>query len=190
MPHTSPRLTSQFGSARARGAAAAGGLEQLVTAAATEDCVLGVVIAARRGLHVLFDRFWLPGGAAASDTVRVQWLEVLHGVCAKELSAAAEGHVRVASYRGCAVVWKVAGGVVLFLTGCGLYDEIALAEAVNVLGSVLMMICKSKVVSEGLVLSHFGKITLAVDQLVFMGQLERVDAECVYKSIKMKSTVK
>ena len=36
------------------------------------------------------------------------------------------------------------------------------------LGSVLMMICKSKVVSEGLVLSHFGKITLAVDQLVFM----------------------
>ena len=46
---------------RARGAAAAGGLEQLVTAAATEDCVLGVVIAARRGLHVLFDRFWLPG---------------------------------------------------------------------------------------------------------------------------------
>ena len=66
-------------------------------------------------------------GAAASDTVRVQWLEVLHGVCAKELSSAAEGHVRVASYRGCAVVWKVAGGVVLFLTGCGLYDEIARA---------------------------------------------------------------
>jgi hypothetical protein len=34
-----------------------------------------------------------------SDTVRLEWLEVLHSACAKELSSAAEGHVRVASYR-------------------------------------------------------------------------------------------
>ena len=32
-----------------------------MAAVAGEDCVLGVVIAARRGLQVLFDRFWLPG---------------------------------------------------------------------------------------------------------------------------------
>ena len=48
------------------------------------------------------------------------------------------------------------------------------------LGSVLMMICKSKVVSEGLVLSHFGKITLAVDQLVFMVRLSKPSHPSLY----------
>ena len=68
-------------------------------------------------------------------------------------------------------MWKVCGSVVLFLLGCGLYDEIALAEAANVLGGVLKMVCKSKVVSEGLVVANFGKVCLAVDQMVFMVRL-------------------
>lgn len=57
-----------------------------------------------------------------------------------------------------------------------------MAEAVNVLGSVLMMICKSKVVSEGLVLSHFGKVSLAVDQLVFMVSASQPSG---YRSLSM-----
>jgi hypothetical protein len=61
----------------------------------------------------------------------------------------------------------------------------AVAEAVNVLGSVLMMICKSKVVSEGLVLTHFGKVALAVDQLVFMVRASGCLCVCAGPSVAL-----
>jgi len=157
---------------------------------ASPDWIHCVLIASRSGLNVIFQRFYLPGGKAASDSLQVKWMEALHRACASDVPTATEGTPFVARFEGNQIVWMVVGGLVLFMAGSGVYNEIALAEALTSLSGVLKLVFKSSLATESLAVVNIGKICLAVDQMIFAGQLDRLDVDGIYKSIKLKTNVK
>eukprot|EP00238_Polyblepharides_amylifera_P007849 CAMPEP_0196575446 /NCGR_PEP_ID=MMETSP1081-20130531/4922_1 /TAXON_ID=36882 /ORGANISM="Pyramimonas amylifera, Strain CCMP720" /LENGTH=184 /DNA_ID=CAMNT_0041893751 /DNA_START=104 /DNA_END=658 /DNA_ORIENTATION=+ len=154
------------------------------------DLVHCILIASRVGANVLFDRFYTPRGEAVEESERVGWWEALHRASERDLGKSPEDVPNVATHLSRHIVWMCSGETVIYLVGTGIYDEITLAEAAATLVAVIKLICKTKSVTIALVLANLGKVCLAVDQMIFAGEIERMNVESIYKSIKLKQASK
>jgi len=145
------------------------------------------------GGNLLLEKFYSTPGEDLPDAfARSKWKEALHDDVRVTMKGRepAEEQVYVGRLRSHNVVWACHGELLVQVVGCGVYDHLALEEVLKTLIAVIKLLSKQKTVSEATFLANFGKISLGLDEVVHLGQVETLDKDQVYKAIKLKSATK
>ncbi|KAK3288711.1 hypothetical protein CYMTET_3818 [Cymbomonas tetramitiformis] len=151
------------------------------------DCVHCLLVASRVGSNVLFERFYKLRGETTTDSERTTWRRAFHAASSPTLGSAVEEEPYVANHRSHTIVWTTLGGLVLFIAGSGIYDELSLAEILRSVVGLLKTTTKSKAPTEMLFQANLGKFCLTADELLYAGHVEMLDKDAISRHVKLKT---
>ncbi|KAK9842304.1 hypothetical protein WJX81_005560 [Elliptochloris bilobata] len=140
--------------------------------------VQALIIATANG-HVLLERFYERFSNLDRADIRVACQQALE----KDLGTPeAES---VSRFRGAAVVSRTEGDLVYYAVGTGEYDELTLAEALRGLAAALREAMR-KAPSEAVLLDHYARLCLVVDEVVQEGVLDAADKDAILRGVKLR----
>ncbi|KAL8144445.1 hypothetical protein V2J09_017477 [Rumex salicifolius] len=142
--------------------------------------LLAVLISNTEG-NILVERFH---GVPAEE--RLHWRSFLVKLGAENLKGAKTEELFIASHKSVYIVYTVLGGVCIYVVGKEEYDELALAEVMFVITSTVKDICEGKPPTERIFLDKYGKICLALDEVVWNGIMENTEKDRIKRLMRLK----
>ncbi|XAR50556.1 hypothetical protein NMG60_11004911 [Bertholletia excelsa] len=142
--------------------------------------LLAVLIANSEG-NILVERF---NGVPPEE--RLHWRSFLVKLGAENLRAIRNEELLVACHKSIHVVYSLLGDVGIFVVGRDEYDELALAEAINVIIKAVKNVC-GKPPTERRFLDKYGRICLCIDEILWKGLLENTEVDRIKRLIKLKA---
>ncbi|GLU01315.1 hypothetical protein SLE2022_186270 [Rubroshorea leprosula] len=130
--------------------------------------------------NVLVERF---NGVPSEE--RLHWRSFLVKLGADNLQRASNEELFVASHKSVYIVYTVLGDVCIYIVGKDAYDELALAEIMFVITSLIKDACK-KSPTERLFLDKYGKICLCLDEIFWKGIVENTNKERIKRLTRLK----
>eukprot|EP00270_Netrium_digitus_P011190 TRINITY_DN3541_c0_g1_i2.p1 TRINITY_DN3541_c0_g1~~TRINITY_DN3541_c0_g1_i2.p1 ORF type:complete len:146 (+),score=28.00 TRINITY_DN3541_c0_g1_i2:160-597(+) len=138
------------------------------------------ILITNRAGNVLVERFHgVPGDE------RGPWRAFLWRLGQDNLLTAGTEEEFIACHRSAYIVYTSVMDVFLYTVGSEEYDELGLSEVLRSLIAILKMSCK-KMPTEAAILDRYGKVCLALDELVAQGILEVTDPNRVQRLTRMK----
>ncbi|GKU87255.1 hypothetical protein SLEP1_g1690 [Rubroshorea leprosula] len=130
--------------------------------------------------NILVERF---NGVPSEE--RLHWRSFLVKLGADNLQRASNEELFVASHKSVHIVYTVLGDVCIYIVGKDAYDELALAEVMFVITSLIKDACK-KSPTERLFLDKYGKICLCLDEIFWKGIVENTNKERIKRLTRLK----
>ncbi|GLT43629.1 hypothetical protein SLA2020_175660 [Shorea laevis] len=130
--------------------------------------------------NILVERF---NGVPSEE--RLHWRSFLVKLGADNLQRASNEELFVASHKSVYIVYTVLGDVCIYIVGKDAYDELALAEVMFVITSLIKDACK-KSPTERLFLDKYGKICLCLDEIFWKGIVENTNKERIKRLTRLK----
>eukprot|EP00850_Spirogloea_muscicola_P008737 SM000047S16876 [mRNA] locus=s47:435435:437767:- [translate_table: standard] len=141
--------------------------------------ILALLITNKAG-NVLLERFQ---GLPAEE--RGQWRSFLVKLSTENLPRAREEEDLVAHHRSVHVVYSKLGEVGVFTVGKDEYNDAGLLEVINAVTQAIKHICK-RAPTEAIFLDKYGRICLALEEIVAQGIFEHTDKERIRRLAKLK----
>eukprot|EP00850_Spirogloea_muscicola_P008629 SM000046S16410 [mRNA] locus=s46:398777:401110:- [translate_table: standard] len=116
---------------------------------------------------------------------RGQWRSFLVKLGVENLPRAREEEDLVAHHRSVHVVYSKLGEVGVFAVGKDEYNDAGLLEVINAVTQAIKHICK-RAPTEAIFLDKYGRICLALEEIVAQGIFEHTDKERIRRLAKLK----
>eukprot|EP00897_Mesotaenium_endlicherianum_P008083 jgi/Mesen1/7302/ME000374S06658 len=117
---------------------------------------------------------------------RGQWRAFLVRLGNENLPSGKEEEQFIASYRNVFAVYTYVGEICLYVVGGDEYDELGCAEVVHTIVTALRDTCSKKGITENNFLDRYGKVCLALDEIVAQGIYEHSDKDRIRRLGKLK----
>lgn len=91
----------------------------------------------------------------------------------------------VARFKSLFVVYTVVSDLFLYVVGEGEYDELGCAEVLQAVVACLKDVCR-RAPTEAAVLDKYGRVCLALDEVVAQGILEHTDPARIHRLARLK----
>lgn len=135
--------------------------------------IQALIIANLKG-NVVYERFY----AAFTDLERADLRSAMQEAAVPILPSKVDGDEYVIRYRAGAAVFMTCHDLVFYMIGSGEYDEIMLRDTLGATINIVETVLGRKP-SEALLHRDYGRVVLALDQVIYEGVLANTNAESV-----------